>query len=137
MAFTLSSAAFVDDHPDAPDPAAPKLTWVHWLVYNIRVAASGIAEDHRKHGLPPAPPWGAMTGNAQTTVGRAHLSAGTAVFTSHTRSIASSRDSGNRATRIPLAVDGGRWIRVAKSNLNGNLRIASWTRRPEPDTDDR
>ncbi len=23
------------DDPDAPDPQAPKMTWVHWLVYNL------------------------------------------------------------------------------------------------------
>ena len=31
---TKSLALIVDD-PDAPDPAAPKMTWVHWLLYNI------------------------------------------------------------------------------------------------------
>jgi Raf kinase inhibitor-like YbhB/YbcL family protein len=23
------------DDPDAPDPAKPKMTWVHWILYNI------------------------------------------------------------------------------------------------------
>ncbi|MCK4882228.1 MAG: YbhB/YbcL family Raf kinase inhibitor-like protein, partial [Candidatus Omnitrophica bacterium] len=31
---TVSLVLIVDD-PDAPDPAAPKMTWVHWVVYNI------------------------------------------------------------------------------------------------------
>lgn len=31
---TESLALIVDD-PDAPDPAAPRRTWVHWLVYNL------------------------------------------------------------------------------------------------------
>ena len=31
---TLSLALVVDD-PDAPDPAAPKRTWVHWVLYDI------------------------------------------------------------------------------------------------------
>lgn len=31
---TRSLVLIVDD-PDAPDPAAPKMTWVHWLLYNI------------------------------------------------------------------------------------------------------
>ncbi len=31
---TQSFALIVDD-PDAPDPAAPKMTWVHWVLYNI------------------------------------------------------------------------------------------------------
>jgi len=31
---TQSFVLIVDD-PDAPDPAAPKMTWVHWLLYNL------------------------------------------------------------------------------------------------------
>lgn len=31
---TKSLALIVDD-PDAPDPAAPKMTWVHWVLYNL------------------------------------------------------------------------------------------------------
>lgn len=31
---TKSFALIVDD-PDAPDPAAPKMTWVHWVMYNL------------------------------------------------------------------------------------------------------
>jgi Raf kinase inhibitor-like YbhB/YbcL family protein len=33
-AGTRSLALIVDD-PDAPDPAAPKMTWVHWVVYDL------------------------------------------------------------------------------------------------------
>jgi hypothetical protein len=32
------------DDPDAPDPAAPKMTWVHWVLYNIPTSANGLAE---------------------------------------------------------------------------------------------
>lgn len=38
---TRSLALIVDD-PDAPDPAAPKLTWVHWVLYNIPPDAGGL-----------------------------------------------------------------------------------------------
>ncbi len=31
---TRSLALLVDD-PDAPDPAAPKMVWVHWVLYNL------------------------------------------------------------------------------------------------------
>lgn len=32
------------DDPDAPDPAAPKMTWVHWVLYNLPATASGLPE---------------------------------------------------------------------------------------------
>ena len=31
---TQSLALIVDD-PDAPDPAAPQMVWVHWVLYNL------------------------------------------------------------------------------------------------------
>ena len=40
---TKSLALIVDD-PDAPDPAAPKMTWVHWVLYDIAPNASGLPE---------------------------------------------------------------------------------------------
>ena len=39
-ADTKSFALIVDD-PDAPDPAAPKMTWVHWVLYNIDSTTGG------------------------------------------------------------------------------------------------
>ena len=48
---TASLALIVDD-PDAPDPAAPKMTWVHWVLYNIPVDASGLAEAVPSGSLP-------------------------------------------------------------------------------------
>jgi Raf kinase inhibitor-like YbhB/YbcL family protein len=38
---TKSLALIVDD-PDAPDPKAPKRTWVHWVLYEIPADASGL-----------------------------------------------------------------------------------------------
>jgi len=38
------SLALIVDDPDAPDPAAPKRVFVHWVLYNIPVQASGLAE---------------------------------------------------------------------------------------------
>jgi len=46
-ARTKSLALIVDD-PDAPDPAAPQMTWVHWILYNLPVAAGGLPEAVRK-----------------------------------------------------------------------------------------
>ena len=42
-ANTKSFALIVDD-PDAPDPAAPKMTWVHWVLYNLPAEATGLPE---------------------------------------------------------------------------------------------
>ena len=49
---TKSLALIVDD-PDAPDPAAPKRTWVHWVLYNLPPAARGLAEGVKPGDLPP------------------------------------------------------------------------------------
>ncbi|MBA2227692.1 YbhB/YbcL family Raf kinase inhibitor-like protein [Thermogemmata fonticola] len=44
---TQSFALIVDD-PDAPDPAAPKMTWVHWVLYNLPADCTGLAKDVRQ-----------------------------------------------------------------------------------------
>jgi Raf kinase inhibitor-like YbhB/YbcL family protein len=38
---TRSLTLIVDD-PDAPDPAAPRMTWVHWVLYNIPPTSSQL-----------------------------------------------------------------------------------------------
>jgi len=50
-AGTKSIALIVDD-PDAPDPAAPKKTHVHWVLYNIPTATSSISEGASSAALP-------------------------------------------------------------------------------------
>ena len=40
---TRSLVLIVDD-PDAPDPRAPKMTWVHWVLYNIPPDVTSLAE---------------------------------------------------------------------------------------------
>ena len=53
---TRSFVLIVDD-PDAPDPKAPRMTWVHWVVYDLPATATGLAEGveslpgHAKEGL--------------------------------------------------------------------------------------
>ena len=32
---TAKSLVLIVDDPDAPDPAHPRMTWVHWLLYNL------------------------------------------------------------------------------------------------------
>jgi len=46
------SLALIVDDPDAPDPQAPRMTWVHWVLYNIPPAATGIREAVKSGELP-------------------------------------------------------------------------------------
>jgi Raf kinase inhibitor-like YbhB/YbcL family protein len=48
---TKSFVLIVDD-PDAPDPRAPKRTFVHWLVYDLPALAHELPEDASRRGLP-------------------------------------------------------------------------------------
>jgi Raf kinase inhibitor-like YbhB/YbcL family protein len=41
---TRSFALIVDD-PDAPDPAAPKRVYVHWVLYDVPASVTSIDED--------------------------------------------------------------------------------------------
>jgi Raf kinase inhibitor-like YbhB/YbcL family protein len=50
-ANTKTFALIVDD-PDAPDPAKPQRVYVHWVVYNLPVAATSLSENGSKKGLP-------------------------------------------------------------------------------------
>jgi hypothetical protein len=38
------SLALIVEDPDAPDPAAPKMTWVHWVMYDLPPATSSLPE---------------------------------------------------------------------------------------------
>ncbi len=49
---TESLVLIVDD-PDAPDPAAPKMTWVHWILYNIPPSATSLPPAASRADLPP------------------------------------------------------------------------------------
>ena len=46
------SLVLIMDDPDAPDPAAPRMTWVHWLLYNLPPASTGLAEGVVTQTLP-------------------------------------------------------------------------------------
>ncbi|HEU0233533.1 MAG TPA: YbhB/YbcL family Raf kinase inhibitor-like protein [Gallionella sp.] len=46
------SLVLIVDDPDAPDPASPKMTWVHWVLYNISPDANGLTEGIAVKGLP-------------------------------------------------------------------------------------
>jgi len=47
------SLVLVVDDPDAPDPQAPKVTWVHWVVYNIPSDVNGFPAGATSKDLPP------------------------------------------------------------------------------------
>jgi Raf kinase inhibitor-like YbhB/YbcL family protein len=52
------SVVLIVDDPDAPDPKAPKMTWVHWVLYDLP-AGTGLLEE----GVAPtALPKGARQG---------------------------------------------------------------------------
>jgi hypothetical protein len=46
------SLALIVDDPDAPDPRAPKTTWVHWVVYNLPPSAHGLEAGASQGALP-------------------------------------------------------------------------------------
>ncbi len=46
------SLALIIDDPDAPDPAAPKRTWVHWVLYNIPADCHELREHMSAQSLP-------------------------------------------------------------------------------------
>ena len=65
-AGTKSFALIMDD-PDAPDPKAPKRTYVHWVAYDIPASATsvegnvgleGVNDEKQRGYTPPCPPRG-------------------------------------------------------------------------------
>ena len=65
---TRSLALIVDD-PDAPDPKAPKTTWVHWVVYNLPPGAGSLAADAARAGTPAGARQGLNDWKRPATVG--------------------------------------------------------------------
>ena len=52
MPAEASSLVLIVDDPDAPDPTAPKMTWVHWVLYNLPVNTTGLPEATTSADLP-------------------------------------------------------------------------------------
>ena len=57
-ANTKSLVLIVED-PDAPDPKAPKMLWIHWVLYNIDPEVTELAENITIKNLPA----GTIAGN--------------------------------------------------------------------------
>jgi Raf kinase inhibitor-like YbhB/YbcL family protein len=49
---SAKSLVLIIDDPDAPDPAAPKMTWVHWVLYNLPPDCGGLPENVTSSNLP-------------------------------------------------------------------------------------
>lgn len=47
------SLVLIVDDPDAPDPRAPRMTWVHWVLFDIPPTATGLPEAVASDALPP------------------------------------------------------------------------------------
>jgi len=47
------SLVLIVDDPDAPDPKAPKTTWVHWVLYNLPPSNRGLPPAVASKDLPP------------------------------------------------------------------------------------
>ncbi len=47
------SLVLIVDDPDAPDPAAPLMTYVHWVLYNLPPDCTGLPEASTAANLPP------------------------------------------------------------------------------------
>jgi Raf kinase inhibitor-like YbhB/YbcL family protein len=47
------SLALVVDDPDAPDPNAPKMVFVHWVLYDMPPGTAGLPEGVQPKALPP------------------------------------------------------------------------------------
>ena len=44
--------ALIVDDPDAPDPAAPKTIWTHWVLYNLPASDGTLSEGAKAADLP-------------------------------------------------------------------------------------
>jgi len=65
---SAKTLALVVDDPDAPDPAAPRRTWVHWVIYDIPAASTGLPEG-AGNSAPSAPAKAAQNDSSRPTYG--------------------------------------------------------------------
>ena len=63
MPQRAKSLVLIVDDPDAPDPKAPKMTWVHWVLYNIPAKARGLPKASPVKALPAGTMRASMIGS--------------------------------------------------------------------------
>jgi hypothetical protein len=84
------SLVLIIDDPDAPDPKAPKMVWVHWVVYNIPSDTKSLPEDAGRAGLPQGTLLGLNDFKKRAMAAHVRRSAGTVTSISSTRWISPS-----------------------------------------------
>src|SRR5262252_1435149 len=84
------SLVLIIDDPDAPDPKAPKMVWVHWVVYNIPPDTKSLPENAGKARLPQSALLGLNDFKKTGYGGRVRRSADTVTSISSTRWISRS-----------------------------------------------
>ena len=52
MPPNAKSLVLIVDDPDAPNPGAPRMVWVHWMLYNIPPNTHGLPEGIAVSALP-------------------------------------------------------------------------------------
>jgi len=82
---TKSFALIVDD-PDAPDPNAPRMTWVHWVLYNLPSTTRELPESATREVLLAGTKEGTNDWKRGVAAARARRSGGTAISISCMRS---------------------------------------------------
>jgi phosphatidylethanolamine-binding protein (PEBP) family uncharacterized protein len=80
---TKSFALIVDD-PDAPDPKAPKTTYVHWVLYDVPPSVSSLGDGAARRR--PARARDSMIGSVEATTVRVRRSDAIDTSSSSTRS---------------------------------------------------
>lgn len=52
VAQGAKSLVLIVHDPDAPDPSAPRMDWVHWIVYNLPPGVASLPQGARGKDLP-------------------------------------------------------------------------------------
>ena len=57
------SLVLIVDDPDAPDPGAPKMVWIHWVLYNLDPTSTGVKENVTGLEVPTGTEYGTNSWN--------------------------------------------------------------------------